>query len=94
MKLRIYRQGKSTILFYLYAISLIEQIVVVKLVIILQHLPLDLRRIHPSNEIFHGACYQKCGVTDCIRPHSNVAVLNKSNGFSQIFSHSETHHHN
>lgn len=63
---------------------LVEEVVIIKAIIVLQHLALDLRCIHPSNKILHASCHQKCRVCHCIRTHSNIWWHCQSS--SQVFS--------
>lgn len=78
-------QGKKKLLKTLLAIyHLVEKVIIVKAIIVLQHLALDLRCIHPGNKILHASCHQKCRVCHCIWTHSNIWCHCQSS--SQVFS--------
>ncbi len=77
-------RGKKLLKTLLAIYHLVEKVIIVKAIIVLQHLALDLWCIHPGNKILHASCHQKCRVCHCIWTHSNIWCHWQSS--SQVFS--------
>jgi hypothetical protein len=68
-----------------------HRIIVVQLIIVLQHLSLDLGWIYPRNEVFHIPRYKECWVGNCLWTHSYMSLLYVCDSFFQVFTKLQPH---
>lgn len=72
----------------------VEQVIVIDLIVILLHLPLNLATINPGNKVLHVAGNEHSRVLHKGRPHSNMPLLNKCGSLRQILGKLQPHHNN
>mmetsp|Transcript_10571 Transcript_10571/g.25884 ORF Transcript_10571/g.25884 Transcript_10571/m.25884 type:complete len:209 (+) Transcript_10571:149-775(+) len=70
----------------------VEKVVVVQLVVVRRHLPLDLGGVHPGHEVLEVARHQVGWVAHRLGSHPHVPLLDERHGFPQRLRHLQPHH--
>ena len=70
-----------------------QQIEIVQLVPVPEHVPLHLAPVHPGDEVLHGPRHQERRVRHHLRPHPHVALLHKLHRRRHRLRHPQPRHH-
>lgn len=69
------------------------QIEVIALFIILQHVPLDLGRVDPGDEVLHAARDKEGWVGDHVGAHAHVALFHEGHRSLEVLRHAQLKEH-
>ena len=72
--------------------SRVQEVVVVELVVVRRNLALDLRGVHPGDEVLEVSRHQIRRVSHRLWSNPNVPLLNERDGFAKGLSHLTPHH--
>jgi hypothetical protein len=70
-----------------------QQIKVVQLLPIPQHVPLDLTAVHPRDKILHAPTDQERRIRHHVRADAHMALLDKLDRRRHVLHHARPHHH-